>query len=99
LIDGAELLPTYGDRPETERAIAMTNLTVTKLTFLSIIGAIYVAAGLSLLFYIGIVRVSRWRLPLPILRMRWDRHGLIDIIIGSTYAISDQLIRLDMMSH
>jgi hypothetical protein len=93
------MLPTYGDRPETERAISMTILTATKLTFLSIIGAIYVGAGLALLFYIGIVRIGRWRLPLPILRMRWDRHGFIDIIIGSTYAISDQLIRLDMMNH
>lgn len=77
----------------------MTNLTVTKLTFLSIIGAIYVAAGLSLLFYIGIARVTRWRVPLPVLRTRWDRHGFLDLLIGSAYAISDQLIRLDMMSH
>jgi hypothetical protein len=93
------MLQTYGDRPETERAITMTILTVTKLTFLSIIGAIYVGAGLSLLFYIDIVRLGRWRLPVPVLRVHWDRHGFIDIIIGSTYTISDQLIRLDVMSH
>jgi hypothetical protein len=74
----------------------MTHLA--DFTFLSIIAALYMAAGVSLLVAIDIVRTHRhW--PYPSVRMRWDRHGLIDILIGATYAAGDQLIRLGMLSH
>jgi hypothetical protein len=46
-----------------------------------------------------LVRQGRRRWPVPVIRTRWDRHGLVDVIIGSTYAIEDQLVRLDMLSH
>lgn len=77
----------------------MTTFAITRLTFLSIIGAIYLGAGLSLLFYIGIVRVTPWRVPLPVIRTRWDRHGFVDIVIGFAHGISDQMIQWGMMQH
>jgi hypothetical protein len=98
-IAGRQLLSTYGDRPTNRRAMTMSTFTITKFTFLSIIGAIYLAAGLSLLFYIDVARIGRRGWPVPVIRMRWDRHGLVDVIIGSTYGVGDQLVRLDMLSH
>ena len=73
--------------------------TFTHLTAFSFIATMYVAAGISLLAYLDFVRVGARRWPLPVIRVRWDRHGFIDVIIGFSYAAGDHLIRIGLLTH
>ncbi|MEA2895131.1 MAG: hypothetical protein QOJ84_746 [Bradyrhizobium sp.] len=74
-------------------------IKMTQFSFLSIIASLYVAVGISCLCYISTRTIGRRAWRLPILRLRWDRHGFNDICIGLTYAGADQLIRIGLLTH
>lgn len=38
-------------------------------------------------------------IKLPLLRVRWDKRGFVDILIGTVYGVSDYLIHIGMLAH
>lgn len=69
------------------------------MTYLAIIGLVYWTVGTTSLVCLTVIKVGRRGWPVPILKFRWDKHGLCDICVGSIYIVVDSLIYAGLYTH
>ena len=69
------------------------------MSYLTLIGAIYLIVGISSLTCISIHTFGPLGWPIPLPNFKWDKHGLSDTLIGAIYLITDGLIFHGIFNH